>query len=159
MEDKRLAHNRKLEVTGKKQQRKKSNHHQLVATAVRPFHGRAESCPGGASQAEPPTTRESADRQQDQPPPPPHQQEADRELLLAALLPVPQGAAQRRGHLHVEVQVPTAVAELVLLNNPLICVLQAEATGLSAAWSAGAGRSSWTSRTRPAASSAALILM
>jgi hypothetical protein len=82
MEDKRLAHNRKLEVTGKKQQRKKSNNHQLVATAVRPFHGRAESCPGRASQTEPPTTRESADRQQDQPPPPPHQQEADRELLL-----------------------------------------------------------------------------
>jgi hypothetical protein len=82
MEDKRLAHNRKLEVTGKKQQRKKSNNHQLVATAVRPFHDRAESCPGRASQTEPPTTRESADRQQDQPPPPPHQQEADRELLL-----------------------------------------------------------------------------
>jgi hypothetical protein len=79
----------------------------LLPQQFTPLHGRAESCPGGggASQAEPPPTREGADRQQDQPPPPPlHQQEAGRELLLAALLPVPQGARQGQGYLHVQVE-------------------------------------------------------
>ena len=69
-------------------------------------HGRVERSTGDHPQ-EPPREATGADHQQGHPRDPRRQAQAGlagrRDLLPAALLPVPQGARRGHGHLHVQV--------------------------------------------------------